>query len=101
MLSINQPSGFVKRKFMMGEGVKKMPMTNLSINQDRVQTIMARNCMNPYDLCSKAGISYQSYRRIMNHGGCKLATLGRIAAALGVDVTAIIHDTAATVAEAH
>ena len=75
------------------------PMTNLSINQDKVQTIMARNCMNPYDLCSKAGISYQSYRRIMVHGGCKIATLGKIARALGVDVTEILQDTLAGVSE--
>ena len=75
------------------------PMTNLSISQDAVQTIMARHCMNPYDLCSKAQISYPSYLRIMKVGGCKLATLGRIARALNVDVTEIIHNTAATVRE--
>lgn len=51
---------------------------------------MARKAMNPYDLCSKAGISYAAYRRIMKEGGCKIATLGKIAAALGVDVTEII-----------
>lgn len=51
---------------------------------------MARKSMNPYDLCSSAGISYAAYRRIMKQGGCKIATLGKIAAALGVDVTEII-----------
>lgn len=65
-------------------------MTNLKISQDKVQLAMARKAMNPYDLCSKAGLSYASYRRIMKKGGCKLATLGKIAAALGVDVTEII-----------
>ena len=75
------------------------PMTNLSLSQDKVQTAMARNCMNPYDLCSKAGISYQSYRRIMIKGGCKIATLGRIARALGVDVTDILENTFAEVGE--
>lgn len=48
--------------------------------------------MNPYDLCSKAGISYASYRRIMRFGGCKIATLGRLAQALNVDVTEILED---------
>ena len=48
--------------------------------------------MNPYDLCSKAGISYASYRRIMKTGMCKIATLGKIAKALGVDVTAILEE---------
>lgn len=66
------------------------PMTNLMVSQDKVHLIMARLCMNPYDLCSKAGISYASYRRIMKEGGCKIATLGKMAAALGVDVTEII-----------
>ncbi len=47
------------------------PMTNLQISQDKVQLRMAESCMNPYDLCSKAGISYASYRRIMKQGGCK------------------------------
>ncbi len=65
-------------------------MTNLQVSQDKVQLHMAKKCMNPYDLCSKAGISYASYRRIMKHGGCKLATLGLIAKALEVDVTDII-----------
>lgn len=65
-------------------------MMNLKISQDKVQIVMARNTMNPYDLCSAAGISYASYRRIMKEGGCKIATLGKIAAALGVDVKEII-----------
>lgn len=65
-------------------------MTNLQVSQDKVQLLMAKNCMNPYDLCSKAGISYASYRRIMKQGGCKLATLGMLAKALEVEVTDII-----------
>lgn len=68
------------------------PMTNLQVSQDKVQLLMAQKCMNPYDLCSKAGISYASYRRIMKYGGCKLATLGLIAKALEVDVTEILAD---------
>mgnify|MGYP001040329670 CR=1 FL=1 len=67
-------------------------MTNLKVSQDKVQLEMARKGMNPYDLCSKAGISYASYRRIMKMGGCKIATLGNLAKALGVDVTAILEE---------
>ena len=67
-------------------------MTNLQVEQEKVQLQMARQCMNPYDLCSKAGISYASYRRIRKEGGCKIATLGKLAAALGVDVTEILED---------
>lgn len=65
-------------------------MTNLKISQDKVQLAMARKAMNLYDLCSAAGISYAAYRRIMKAGGCKIATLGKTATALGVDVTEII-----------
>lgn len=66
------------------------PMTNLQISQDKVQLLMAEQCMNPYDLCSAAGISYASYRRIMVAGGCKIATLGKIAKALNCKVTEIL-----------
>lgn len=65
-------------------------MTNLKVSQDKVQLRMAELCMNPYDLCSKAGISYASYRRIMRAGGCKIATLGKFAKALDCKVTEII-----------
>lgn len=67
-------------------------MSNLRISQDKVQLKMAEKCMNPYDLCSAAEISYTSYRRIMKQGGCKIATLGRIAKALGVDVKEILSE---------
>lgn len=65
-------------------------MTNLKISQDKVQLAMARKQMNPYDLCNAADISYAAYRRIMKEGGCKIATLGKISAALDVDVTEIL-----------
>lgn len=65
-------------------------MTNLQVSQDKVQLLMAEKCMNPYDLCSKAEISYASYRRIMKQGGCKIATLGKLSQALGCKVTEIL-----------
>ncbi len=67
-------------------------MTNLRVSQNKVQLEMAREGLNPYDLCSKAGISYASYRRIMKTGMCKIATLGNLSKALGVDVTAILEE---------
>ncbi len=67
-------------------------MTNFEISQDKLQLEMARKEMNPYDLCSKANISYASYRRIIKMGVCKIATLGKIAKALSVDVTEILVD---------
>ena len=68
------------------------PMTNLKISQDKTQLLMAERFMNPYDLCSAAGISYPSYRRIMKSGSCKLSTLGKLANALKVDITEILED---------
>lgn len=65
-------------------------MTNLEVSQNRVQLLMAEKKMNPYDLCSAAAISYATYRRIMKVGNCKIATLGKLAAALGVKVTDIL-----------
>jgi|GEM_PF-2041500 len=67
-------------------------MTNLKISKNKVQLLMAKKILNPYELCGKAKISYTSYRRIMNDGSCKLATLGKLANALNVDVTEIIED---------
>ena len=62
----------------------------LKLSPVKMQLIMAKKFMNPYDVCRVAGISYTSYQRIVKTGGCKLSTLGKISAALGVDVTEII-----------
>ena len=64
--------------------------SDLKISKRKVQLLMAKKCMNPYDLCSKAGISYVNYQRIIKTGSTKIATLGKIAKALDVDVTEII-----------
>ena len=70
--------------------------SGLVVSAQKVQLKMAERCMNPYDVCSKAEISYPSYQRIIKTGNCKLSTLGRIAKALNVSVTAIICDAPAT-----
>lgn len=82
----------VKYKFRKRGKRMATVMTNLKISQSKVQLRMAELCMNPYDLCSKAGISYASYRRIMKAGGCKIATLGKLAQALETKVTEILED---------
>ena len=53
---------------------------------------MAELCMNPYDLCIKASISYYAYQRILKTGSCKLATLGKIAKALNSNITEIVKE---------
>lgn len=64
----------------------------LILSAEKVQLKMAERCMNPYDLCSKAKISYPSYQRIIKTGNCKLSTLGKIANALNVPVAYIIEN---------
>lgn len=69
----------------------------LVVSAEKVQLKMAERCMNPYDVCSKAEISYPAYQRIIKTGNCKLSTVGKIAKALDVPVIDIIENTAATV----
>jgi len=68
----------------------------MRVNKDKLMIALANACMNLYDLCKKAGIQYQTLRRIMSGEKCKPATLGKIAKALQVSVTDIIENTAAT-----
>ena len=67
-------------------------MTDLRISTNKLQIKMAEKCMNPYDLCSRAGISYTTYYKIMKNKGCKVVTLGKIAQALNCVVTEILED---------
>ena len=64
----------------------------MKINKEKLLLFMARQAMNPYGLCEKAEICYASYRRIVSGTICKPATAGKIARALGVDVTEIIQE---------
>lgn len=66
--------------------------SQLHIDTFKVQILMAEKCMNPYDLCSKAEINYQSYQRLMKTKNCKIATIGKIAKSLEVPVTDILND---------
>ena len=62
----------------------------MKINKQKVEIAMARECINTFDLCKAVEMKYQQFRKIFNGNSCKPATAGRIAAALGVDVTEII-----------
>ena len=70
----------------------KTAKSMLRIDTKKVQILMAEKVMNPYDLCSKSGISYQGYQRLMRSGNCKIATLGKLAAGLEVSVIDILVD---------
>ncbi len=62
----------------------------MRVNKQKVLLSMAAKCMNIKDVCKATDMKYQMFRRIINGGNCKPKTIGRIAAALGVDVTEII-----------
>ena len=62
----------------------------MKVKVENINVLMAKNIMNPYELCAKAGVSYQTCRNLFKRGTCKPATAGSIAKALGVDVTEII-----------
>ena len=72
--------------------LKRNEKTNMKVDSKKLLLIMARKAINPYGLCEKAGVCYASYRRAVGGATCKPATLGRLASALGVDVTEIIED---------
>lgn len=60
------------------------------INKSKLEIALATACMNPYDLCKKTKIQYQTYRRIASGNNCKPATIGKIAKALDVTVEQLI-----------
>lgn len=68
----------------MGGSVKMV------VNNSKLQIALASACMNPYDLCAKIDISYQTYRRISTGKNCKTATVGKIAKALNMSVEDLI-----------
>lgn len=93
IINITDKKVSVNNGYIEKERKKEMKtMTNLRVSQEKVQLKMAELCMNPYELCSNAGISYATYRKIMREGGCKIATLGKLAKALNVGVTEIIEN---------
>lgn len=64
----------------------------MKVDKRKLEISMARAQLNKYDLAEKAGMPIPTINTVCSRGGCKPATVGRIAAALGVDVTEIIAD---------
>lgn len=63
----------------------------MKINKAKLLVAMANSCMNPFNLCENAEISYQTYLRILKQNA-KPATIGKIAKALKVNVTELIEE---------
>lgn len=62
----------------------------MKIIKRKLELALASNCMNPYELCKKANIQHQTYRRIISDCECKPATVGKIAKALNVKVEDLV-----------
>lgn len=62
----------------------------MRINARKLELAMAKALMNPKEVSEKAGISYPALKRAWSQRDVKTATIGRIARALGVDVSELI-----------
>lgn len=59
-------------------------------DKNKLHLAMARACMNPQDLAKAAEMPPQTVNGVLRERSVRPATLGRIAKALGVDVTEIL-----------
>lgn len=64
----------------------------MTIDRSKVDFILANKCTTISDLCKFAGVSRARFYTIMNSKRITPKTAGKIAKALGVDVTEIIED---------
>lgn len=64
----------------------------MKANKNKLRLAMARACMNPQDLAKAAEMPAQTINGVLRGRGVRPATLGRIAKALGVDVTEILEE---------
>ncbi|MCL2688282.1 MAG: helix-turn-helix transcriptional regulator [Chitinispirillia bacterium] len=69
-----------------------MPVNNLRPSAKKIDLIIAEKEMLQDEVCKKAGISQQTLCTIRRTERASLATIGKIARALGVSVTEIIFD---------
>lgn len=78
----NEPVNYKFKK----EGVK------LKVNKNKLEIAMARAELNRNTLAEKAGMPIPTICNVLTRGTCKPATVGRIAKALGCDVTEILEN---------
>lgn len=58
----------------------------------KIKLLLAEQELRQSELAEKAGMSRQNLSTILNRGTCSPANAGRIAKALGVDVTEILKE---------
>ena len=64
----------------------------MKISKNKLNIALARKCWNQRDLRDNAVVSSQTVLNINNGKSVMPATVGKIAAALGVDVTELIEE---------
>lgn len=64
----------------------------MKVDRTKVELAMARACMNPQNLAKAAQMPAQTVNGALRGRSIRPATMGRIAKALGVDVTEIIKE---------
>lgn len=65
-------------------------MKVVGLDIDRIIILQARNCMEVREMLERADINPTTWRGIKKRGTAKPQTAGKLAKALGVDVTEII-----------
>ena len=64
----------------------------MKADTNKLRLAMARACMNPQDLAKAAEMPPQTVNGVLRGRSVRPATLGRIAKALGVDVTEVLEE---------
>lgn len=64
----------------------------MRISKERLALALAKAEMNPKQVSEKACLSYPTIKRALDGRNSKFATVGRIARALGVDVTELLEE---------
>lgn len=62
----------------------------MTVSKQKIDIILANKRMNAKELCETIGISRNRFYTVLNSKNVNPKTVGRLAAALGVDVTEII-----------
>jgi hypothetical protein len=65
---------------------------DLKVSKKKLEIAMARAKLNRNDLAEKAEMPVNTICSVYSRGTCKPGTVGKIAEALGVDVTEILED---------
>lgn len=64
----------------------------MKANKKKIQIIMARTCLTVSEIAIKAEMPISTIKNVLKGKAVKPATIGKVAKALGIDVTEILED---------